>query len=82
MTAPLLSGKAHEDVPNPQGIHFPTTSPIIDYHHHLKFLLKLADNKFPNEWKQAMDQEMQALEKNQTWELTELPPRKKILSSK
>lgn len=35
--AQLLFEKAHEDVRNPQGIHLPTTSPIINYHQHFKF---------------------------------------------
>nr|XP_034893501.1 uncharacterized mitochondrial protein AtMg00820-like [Populus alba] len=33
-------------------------------------------------WKRAMDAEIQALEKNETWELTDLPEGKKIIGVK
>ena len=33
-------------------------------------------------WKRAMDAEIQAIEKNETWELTDLPNGKKIIGVK
>lgn len=33
-------------------------------------------------WRQAMDVEIQAIERNDTWELTELPPGGKIIGVK
>lgn len=34
------------------------------------------------EWKRAMEQELEAIEKNETWQLTELPPGKKVIGLK
>ena len=37
---------------------------------------------FDENWKQAMNAEMKALEKNKTWELVDLPARKRLVECK
>ncbi|XP_074351811.1 uncharacterized protein LOC141690959 [Apium graveolens] len=34
------------------------------------------------EWRRAMEQELEAIERNETWKLTELPPGKKVINLK
>lgn len=42
----------------------------------------ISDREDQNEWYQAVEDEMNALEKNSTWTLTKLPPGKRAIDSK
>ncbi|CAA7401658.1 unnamed protein product [Spirodela intermedia] len=52
---------------------------ILRHHYHSKKLFEALSNL---EWKHAIDDEMRALAKNQTWDLVELPREKKTVVAK
>ena len=42
----------------------------------------IEDNFKEKKWCKAMDEEIDAIERNETWELTELPPKKQVIGVK
>ncbi|KAH9752394.1 retrovirus-related pol polyprotein from transposon RE1 [Citrus sinensis] len=68
-----IENESHEEIPNQSSAEdVPTTSPI-------RRILPQRQNRALKDpkWKVAMNDEMRSLQKNQTWELVDLPPGKK-----
>ncbi|KAH9685014.1 protein kinase domain-containing protein [Citrus sinensis] len=68
-----IENESHEEIPNQSSAEdVPTTSPI-------RRILPQCQNRALKDpkWKAAMNDEMRSLQKNQTWELVDLPPGKK-----
>ncbi|KAH9768480.1 Integrase catalytic domain-containing protein [Citrus sinensis] len=68
-----IENESHEEIPNQSSAEdVPTISPI-------RRILPQRQNRALKDpkWKAAMNDEMRSLQKNQTWELVDLPPGKK-----
>ncbi|RVX08107.1 Retrovirus-related Pol polyprotein from transposon RE1 [Vitis vinifera] len=85
---PLLSEKAPKNALTDHSIHYHTMCLLSTYHHPQEFHCEFKHHYHPNtvsealtkrEWKDAIREEMSALEKNKTWEIVERPKGKNIV---
>ncbi|XP_022893968.1 uncharacterized protein LOC111408439 [Olea europaea var. sylvestris] len=90
MTFPLLLEKVAKNALNNHSTHY-LTMYLLSTCTHKKFIVSLNTIAIPNtvfealskrEWRDAMREEMSALEKNKTWEIVDTPRGKNIVDCK